>query len=137
MEITQDAVYPILAHKTSRWTNEFRKQWNKDYRAKIKSGEHTPNRRVEESKWENPEFRRSYDVSRNTKIAEEKRQIKVSFDPSPNGKRPNYTKQEKEEILKRWIELIRQGENPDHPYMVLSLDYKPQFKREYRFKDLN
>lgn len=136
MENPQDAMYPILANKESKWNNEYRKQWNREYRAKIKSGEHIPHRRVEDSKWNDRNFRKAYDVSRNTKIAELKQQEKISFDEikTLDGKRPNYSKSEKEELLKKWIELIKQGQDVSHPYLELSLDYKPQQKRSYSFK---
>ena len=134
METQENNVYPILANKTSKWATEYRKQWNKEYRAKIKAGDIVPNKRVEESKWNDPEFRKSYDLSRNSKLAEEKLQTKLSFDADPNEKRPNYSKTEKDIILKRWIEMLKQGQNVDHPFLVLSLDYKPQYKREYKKK---
>jgi hypothetical protein len=126
--------YPILAGKASKWTPEYRKQWNKEYRSKIKAGEITPNKRVEESRWDDPEFRRSYDVSRSTKLAEEKLKTKLSFDIDSNVKRPNYSKAEKEELLKKWVEMLKNGQEVDHPFLTLSLEYKPQYKREYNKK---
>lgn len=133
----QEPTYPILANKTRKWTSEYRKQWNKEYRAKIKAGQITPNKRVEESKWNDPNFRKSYDVSRSAKIAEEKLEAKLSFDAPPSGKRPNYTKSEKDELLKRWMEMIKNGVDVDHPYLTLCLDYKPQFKRDYLKKPIS
>lgn len=133
MESQQDAIYPIMANKDSKWTVEYRKQWNREYRARVKAGEHVPNKRVEDSKWNDRNFRRAYDVSRNSKLAELKQMEKVSFDEvkTSSGKRPNYNKLEKEELLKKWIEHIKEGKDVSHPYLELTLDYKPEHKRPY------
>ena len=131
-EIIIGSEYPILENKVSKWTREFRCEWNKQYREGVKAGTITPTRHKTDSKWEDPEFRRAYDVSRNTKLAEEKQEKKVSFEAvkNRNGKRPNYSNEERAQILKKMLEAIKNGnEAPDHPYLEITLHYKN--KRDY------
>lgn len=131
--------YPISENKVSKWTAEFRKEYNKKYRQQVKNGERTPNKYVENSKWNDRDFRKTYETSRRHKIAEEVFEKKVSLEPElitsrHTGRRPNYSQLEKDELLKKMIEMLKQGQDVDHPYLMLTLDYKPEQKRDYNFK---
>jgi hypothetical protein len=123
--------YPIRENKTSEWTPEFRKEWNRRYRQEIKEGKRQPNKRSDEpSKWEDKQFRRAYDDARLKKLAEEKTEKKMSFEEL-SDKRPNYTQNEKAEILKKLLEMVKDGKEPAHPYFELTLSVKKEFKRSY------
>lgn len=126
--------YPILANKTSKWTPEFRRQWNKEYRQKIKNGEVQPVKRKDEpSKWDDPEFRKAYDDARLKKLAEEKLEKKMSFEEI--DKRPNYTLQEKQVILSKLLDMVKNGQDPYHPYFQIGLLVKPEVRRVYPKKN--
>lgn len=127
-----EAKYPMRdADAKSQWDKEFRKEWNRKYRQEIKEGKRQPVKRSEQpSKWQDKNFRKSYDDARLKKIAAEKTEKKLSFD-EVGDKRPNYTKKEKGEILKKLLELVQQGKQPAHPYFELALAVKPEFKRKY------
>lgn len=123
--------YPIRENKTSEWTAEFRKEWNRRYRQEIKDGKRQPNKRSDEpSKWEDKVFRRAYDDARLKKLAEEKTEKKMSFE-EVSEKRPNYTQNEKAEILKKLMAMVKDGKEPAHPYFELALVVKKEFKRSY------
>lgn len=123
--------YPIRGKEKSKWQDpEFRKMWNRQYRAQIKEGERQPTRRSDEpSKWEDKDFRNAYDKARQEKLAQDRKQKKMSFEESE--KRPNYTQDEKDEILQKLLDMVREGKNPVHPYFQLSLAVKDDLKRSY------
>lgn len=123
--------YPIRENKKKEWTPEFRREWNRKYRQEIKEGIRKPIKRSDQpSKWEDKAFRKAYDESRLKKIAEEKTEKKMSFENFAE-KRPNYTQEEKKEILIKLLDLVKEGKTPSHPYFELALIVKPEFKRKY------
>lgn len=129
--------YPLRQNQTSKWTPEFRREWNRKYRQEIKEKKRTPIKRNEQpSKWEDKAFRRAYDDARLKKIADERTEKKLSFQEFAD-KRPNYNKKEKTEILKKLIQMIREGKEPAHPYFELALVIKKEFKRSYPKKTEN
>lgn len=130
-ESNVEVEYPIRKNKKAEWTPEFRKEWNRQYRKEIKLGLRKPVARASNSKWKDPVFRKSYESLRSKKIAQERTEKKMSFNDESFAKRPNFTKAEKEEILNKMIELIREGKDPEHPFFTLSLAVKKQYKRVY------
>ena len=128
--------YPIRENKKSEWTPEYRKEWNRRYRQEIKEGKRQPVKRGDQpSKWEDRQFRRAYDEARLKKLAEEKTEKKMSFEEVAE-KRPNYTQKEKGEILKKLLDMVKEGKDPAHPYFELSLTVKKEFKRKYPTKTI-
>jgi len=116
----ENVEYP-LKKGDSKWTDEYRKQWNREYRKKIKEGKIQPTKRKDvPSKWDDKNYRRAFDNARKTKIAEEKKLKKMS-QTDPNQPRPNFTNQEKEQILKKMLEDVKDGKNPTHPFFELGL----------------
>jgi hypothetical protein len=126
-----DDDYSPRGRGDKKWTSEYRKAWNKEYREKIKSGEIKPMKRVTDSKWQDREFRRAYDEARKKRINEKKTVEKIE---SPPEKRPNYTKAEKEIIMTEMIKKIRAGETPYHPHFELALATKKEAIRNYPSK---
>jgi len=123
--------YPLRENKQSKWTPEYRKEWNRQYRKEIKEKKRQVHKRSDQpSKWEDKAFRRAYDDARLKKIADEKTEKKMSFEEIAD-KRPNYTKKEKVEIMKKLLEMVREGKEPAHPYFELSLSVKKEFVRKY------
>lgn len=126
--------YPLRDEsKQSKWTDEFRREWNRKYRREIKEGLRQPHKSDKPSKWDNPAFRKAYEEARRKKLDEEKLEKKMSFD-QVDEKRPNYTSEEKKLILNKMFDMIREGKEPVHPYFELSLNVKPKFKRKYPSK---
>lgn len=110
--------YPLRQSET-KWTSEYRKEWNREYRRKIKEGLIQPVKRKEEpSKWDDKQFRKAYDDARKKKINEEKKQQKLN---GVSEVRPNFTQEEKDFILNRLIDEIKNGNEPTHPYFKLGL----------------
>ena len=131
MENTQklQVKYPLRGQvEKQKWTPEFRREWNKEYRQRIKNGEHTPMKRTESSKWKDKEFRAAYDKSRQNVMSEKRFETMTSFQPPPSSK--NYTQKEKETILQQMLEKVKNGENFEHPYFKLTLEIKPEYKRK-------
>lgn len=129
--MSESPKYPMRdGSKTSKWSDpEFRKMWNRDYRQQIKEGKREPRKRSEEpSKWNDPIFRNAYDKARKQKLNEEKKEKKLSFEDVE--KKPNFTNEEKQVILDKMIEMIRQGKTPTHPFFELSLSIKKDYKRK-------
>lgn len=121
--------YPIRSQTDKKkWTPEFRREWNKEYRLRVKNGEHTPMKRTDSSKWKDKTFRAAYDKARHNVMSEKRFETMTAFEPPPSSK--NYTQKEKDTILKQMIEKIQNGEEYDHPYFKLSLAVKPEFKRK-------
>lgn len=123
--------YPLRENKTSQWTPEFRREWNRKYRQEIKEGKRQPRKQSDKpSKWDDKQFRRAYDEARAAKILQQKTEKKLSFDVAEST-RPNYTTAEKQQILDKFVEMIREGSTPSHPYFQLALTVRPEFKRVY------
>lgn len=108
--------YPL--RKTPTWDKEKRIQWNREYRARIKSGEHIPKKK-DESKWDNKEYRKQYDRVRKDVLLAKKKDERIN-NPNPD-ERPNYSKEEKEIILERMLNDIREGKESNHPHWKLGL----------------
>lgn len=130
--MSESVKYPMRDEtKKSKWNDpEFRKEWNKNYRKQIKEGKREPIKRSEEpSKWDNPLFRGAYDKARQEKLAQDRKEKKLSFEEIAD-KKPNYTNEEKQIILDKMLEMVRQGKKPVHPYFELSLSVKNDYIRK-------
>ena len=112
----------------NKWTDDYRRAWNKEYREKIKSGEIKPSKRVIDSKWQDKDFRKAYDEARKKRINDKKTVEKIE---SPPEKRPNYTVGEKEIILAQMIKTVRAGGNAHHPHFELALITRKDAVRSY------
>jgi len=122
--------------KISKWNDSnFKREYNKLYREQILSGERKPKTNLTLTKWMDKDFRREYDRENRRKRRQGLEKDKMSFSFSVDGpqqqfkiteKRPNYTKEQKEEILKHMKESLKKGEDVDHPYFELILAYKPE-----------
>lgn len=117
--------YP-LRNGDNKWTPEYRREWNKQYRQKVKSGEIIPKKRSETSRWDDPEWRKEYDKARIEKLRQDKFEEKTSFVPLENPQ--HYSKKEKEVILGKMLDLFKRGENFSHPHFVLAIALKDEFK---------
>jgi hypothetical protein len=123
--------YPMRdQNQQSEWTAEYRKEWNRKYRQQVKEGKRQPTPRSQDSKWKDQQFRKAYDQARLKKITEDKKEKKMSLE-TVGESRPNYTQQEKAEILKKLLDMVREGKEPAHPYFELVLAVKKEFKRSY------
>ena len=127
--MTENVSYPLRKGDT-KWTPEYRKEWNKQYRQKVKAGEVVPQKRptTAESKWNDPEWRKSYDKARLDSIKQQKFEEKTSFNPNQTYK--NYSKAQKQVILEKMLELLKNGQDYSHPHFVLSLSLKDEFKNK-------
>lgn len=96
--------YP-LRNGDNKWTPEYRREWNKQYRQKVKSGEIIPKKRSETSRWDDPEWRKEYDKARIEKLRQDKFEEKTSFVPLENPQ--HYSKKEKEVILGKMLDLFK------------------------------
>lgn len=120
MSDNEKVEYP-LRKDNNKWTSEYRKQWNREYRKKIKEGKIQPVKRKENpSKWEDKDFRKKYDQSRKEKLNAEKKERKINL-LDVDGNRPNFNKDEKQIILDKMIDEIKQGKTPNHPYFKIGL----------------
>lgn len=133
LEETTNASYPLRSGD-KKWTPEYRKEWNKQYRQKVKSGEIVPNRRpsTEDSRWNDPDFRKNYDKARLDAIRQQKFEEKTSFNPEQSFK--HYSKEQKQVILEKMLDLIRKGEDYSHPHFVLTISLKDEFKYKRKTK---
>lgn len=122
--------YPIKKENVpSRWTPEYKVEWNREYRKKVKDGKIKPVKRGEPSKWDDPAFRKAYDESRKKKLAEQRKDQKMNA-PSAD-KRPNYTDEEKAIILQKILDDLKQGKDNTHPHFELTLKVRDSVKRHY------
>lgn len=116
-----EAEYPMRKND-SKWTSEYRKEWNREYRKKIKEGKINPIKRTDKpSKWDDKDFRKKYDQSRKEKLNAEKKEKKINLVDVMDGARPNFTKEEKEIILEKMLNEIKDGKKPTHPYFKIGL----------------
>lgn len=113
--------YPLREGKVSKWTREYKIQYDREYRQKIKDGLITPRVIKEDSKWRDKEFRNAYDKSRKQKKSIEKHNVKMDIEQCKERVRPNYNKEQKEIILMQMLDDIKQGKEPSHPYFKLGL----------------
>ena len=128
-ETTQTVTYPLRKENgEKKWTPQFRQQWNKEYRDKIKSGELVPHVResTKQSKWNDPNFRKAYDRARLDALKEKSFQERTSFDQNEPFK--HYSKEQKMAILNKMVELIKDGKDHSHPHFDLNITLKDQFK---------
>lgn len=111
----------------AKWTPEYRAEWNRQYRKRIKDGQHVPKtRKATKTVAEKKEARRLYDRSRKEKLKEQRREERLEVDtPKP----VNFHKEDKEEILRRLINALREGKEATHPIFELTLKVKDSAKR--------
>lgn len=131
-------VFPIRKNTEKRWTPEFRKEWNRQYREKIKNGTHVPAQRptTPDSKWNDPLFRKAYDKARIESLKEKKFEKQTSFDQSTTPQK-HYTKTQKKAILDKMLELHKNGQDYSHPHLVLTLALKDEFKSKRKTRTQN
>jgi hypothetical protein len=125
--------YPMRnKEEVSKWKDpEFRKEWNRQYRKELREGKRQATSRSDQpTKWQDPLFRRAYDQARSKKLIQDKTDKKMSLD-DVGDKRPNYSQKQKEEILNRMLDMVREGKQPTHPYFQLALAVKKEFVRKY------
>lgn len=118
--------YPLREGKVSKWTREYKIEYDREYRRKIKEGLIKPIVRKTDSKWKDPEFRKAYDIARSKKRTEFKQEEKMK---NPSKDRVNYHKDQKEAIFQQMIADIRNGKEPDHPHFKLTLVLKERRSR--------
>jgi hypothetical protein len=110
--------FPLRGKNESKWTREYKIEYDREYRKKIKQGLIQPNHTKPDSKWKNPDFRKAYDISRREKIKGEREEKKIK---GTEEKRPNFNIEQKQVILQQMIEDLKQGKEASHPYFKLGL----------------